>query len=634
MTIDRRREMRIPLVLPVGCHGFGDEVNDLPKFDLSCYDLSSHGMALACESPIGTDETCRFSLPFFHAQEPLTVKGKIQWRKNLGDGNKIGVRFEEPIDLALPFPVVEDAAARVRQDAEFYKAAIRNVLSDACIWVNSQGNILQYEQRSLTFLDSTDLEVKGKRIFDFVHPKDRGGLKGLFKKLAEHADGSPMKTVVRLQRKGDVDKLCQISVVATSPWSGAVEVYLKDVTQAHRLERRNRLLTEMVRSLSGNLNGTLLVLDPDLVIEDIQGGAPEGGTEHTRLQFRGMAFQKATGLANLEVRGKTLGARLKSCVKTGEAIRDLPVTYWGRPKKGADLFSAGALRLTVTPLVDSSNKVSSLIMVAEAEAPIDSAEQGRYKLNGHSRFDSILGAAASGFLLESYLKEVDRPLIGLVSQLDLLLCKAERDQREKCDPLEGEDAGGVTGDLVPLSRLKNEALGLIQSLRQSLPPVGRASPTDGTDLKTCIDRAIALLGPARRNGDGRISFKADAELPAVKVDERNLVAILAVILLLSRGCLGNVSDKTIRCEAAREGRYVKVTILHNGHIQDEAYLRILFSFDPLQSYFTAAGSATPMETLLHHVASSLKKHHIKMKLINIPGEYTLCLALPTVESSG
>ncbi len=621
MTVERRKEMRIPLFLQVGCQGLGDEAGDVPKFDLNCHDLSSHGMALECERPVGTDKTCRFSLPLFHSQEPLTVKGNIRWHKRLRDGTKIGVRFEEPIDLSLPFPVVKDAAARVQKDAEYYRAAVRNVLSDACVWLNPAGEILQYDQRVLALLNCTELDLKDKRMVEFFHPEDQEGIEWFFEKLKKSGDSLPVKRLLRLQSGGNMDTYCQISVPPKPPWSDTVEVYLKDVTQSYRMEWQNRQLEQVVRTFSRCINGKMVILSSDLTINEVRGRISEQPGQEENVRFRGMPFQKATGLAQVKMNGKTLWEQLRSCVTTGRPITGRPVTYWGRVDNGQDLIQPGDFRITVNPSQDSDKKVSFLVVIIEAMSSFGANWEASEISGDSGRLESILGSSATAFVLSDVIEGLYDPLARLVAQLDLLFSKVD---------MAGEKADRYEPDRDRVQALVRELCDRLKPVRENVAVRQGTFRVDRTDINECVSRAIDIVQSNGDAGAGVISMALAENLPAVKPDAHDLVMMFIIFLLTSKASLATVTDKTIRCETAQKNGHVMVKIAHNSYIQKQDDLKMIFDGQVLRRYFSDTGRVKPTETYLHYANFLTNKHRIKMNMTNIPGQFELCLAVPSM----
>jgi hypothetical protein len=104
--------------------------------------------------------------------------------------------------------------------------------------------------------------------------------------------------------------------------------------------------------------------------------------------------------------------------------------------------------------------------------------------------------------------------------------------------------------------------------------------------------------------------------------------MLLIFLLLSRTCLKNVSNRTIKCETVTNKKHVIAKISHNGFIHQRKYLDIIFQSDPLENYFFKTDSICCMDTLLYHANLLLKKNKIKTKIINIPGQFSQSLVMP------
>jgi len=99
--------------------------------NLSCHDLSYHGIALTSEMPLEVGEACYFSLPLSHHENVTKIKGKVCWSENLPDGReKIGVQLHEPINFPIPFPIVEKAASNLQEDADTRVALMGQALFD------------------------------------------------------------------------------------------------------------------------------------------------------------------------------------------------------------------------------------------------------------------------------------------------------------------------------------------------------------------------------------------------------------------------------------------------------------------------------------------------------------------------
>jgi hypothetical protein len=303
-------------------------------------------------------------------------------------------------------------------------------------------------------------------------------------------------------------------------------------------------------------------------------------------------------------------------------------------KEGRDLFSVGDYRLTVVPVSGRDRKVSGLIMAVKPDASSGILEWEQYGLDGQDRLVSILGASANGFFLERRFKEMCRSLIHLLAQLDLHFYKAEKgDPHLSQGHSESGEGRQYVGDRGPVQALAEALSDGMKSTLRCLPEVGGLRQADRCDIDTCLSLAVTLVGLEQGARGGQVSVAPARDLPEAKVDEHELIMTFVIFLLLSKTCLASVSDQTIRCDRVKEKNHVVIKISHNSYIQEEAYLKILFSRHPLQRYFSNAGTIQPMETLLYYVCFLLKKNRMHMKVTNVPGQFELCLSVPVVTSS-
>ena len=79
MNVDRRKEMRFPVLLPVECNGFSYDTHHPVSLDTSCNDISPHGMSLRSKMPLEAGRTCRllFALPHYEGKREIT--GEVRW---------------------------------------------------------------------------------------------------------------------------------------------------------------------------------------------------------------------------------------------------------------------------------------------------------------------------------------------------------------------------------------------------------------------------------------------------------------------------------------------------------------------------------------------------------------------------
>ena len=125
-----------------------------------------------------------------------------------------------------------------------------------------------------------------------------------------------------------------------------------------------------------------------------------------------------------------------------------------------------------------------------------------------------------------------------------------------------------------------------------------------------------------------IRFDPQPKLPKIESDKQEFLMIFLIFLLLSRDGLRTVSDKTIKCETKEHENHITVSMSHNGYLHQGKYLDILFDNDPLETYFFNTHPIYFMDAVLYYGNALLKKNNIKIKIDNIPGQFSLSLFIP------
>jgi len=245
MNIDRRNEMRVPLLLPVECHGFGDETRDSFKHAMNSRDMSPNGMSLRCETPLEPGQPCRFMFVLPHHQEKTEIAGEVRWATGqTAHGRSMGIQFSEPIDFSIPFPVAEKAVRSLRQDVDSHLACLYQAVSDACVWVNPRGEITQYDERFLQLLGCSDVDVTGKSVSDFAHADDRQGLSNLLAEPHTTGPSSPVTGLFRIQPNGGKALFWRIRVLPERLWSTSRAIHIEDMTGFFSQERKKYRLEQ------------------------------------------------------------------------------------------------------------------------------------------------------------------------------------------------------------------------------------------------------------------------------------------------------------------------------------------------------------------------------------------------------
>ena len=84
MKRERRGQMRVPVQIPVECHGSG-------RYKAKTLDICEGGMAIQFSDRISRESSLRFSLELPGMSEKLEIHGELAWE---GDGDHAGVRFK------------------------------------------------------------------------------------------------------------------------------------------------------------------------------------------------------------------------------------------------------------------------------------------------------------------------------------------------------------------------------------------------------------------------------------------------------------------------------------------------------------------------------------------------------------
>ena len=249
-----------------------------------------------------------------------------------------------------------------------------------------------------------------------------------------------------------------------------------------------------------------------------------------------------------------------------------------------------------------------------------------------NHFRQILGAAATGFLTKDVVKEVCDPFTCLVARLDLVRHRLA---------LEDKKSQGVNGnELAFCAEEIQKTETLLEDLTKRFKYVVENTynlesiETTRFDINECLSIAISIMDMYKESKGELISFHPQAKLPEIESNKQEFLTVFLVFLLLSRDCVRTVSDKTIKCETKKEKNHITVRMCHNGYLHRGKYLDVLFGKDPLETYFFKTRPMYFMDTVLCYGNALLKKHNIKIKIDNIPGQFGLSLFIPlTADSS-
>ncbi len=615
MNMDRRREIRVPLQLPVECGGLDDGTH------LSfSHDMSPNGLSLGNNGPFHVGSPCRliFALPNRH--EKAEVTGSVRWQIGQGAGSRVGIQFSEPIDFSVPFRAADQAVRSLQECMDAHLGCLRQALGDACAWVNSEGEIVKYDDRFLNLLGCSNEEVQGHLFSEFVHVDDRRRLSNLLTDTQSSGVSSSAAELFRMQSKDEQPIFWRIRVARAQPWSTSREIYIEDITESCVLKGRKHDLEQMVGTLQRAVPGRVIHLNTDLRIVDIHDDETPGPAHKQAGFFQGMDLRQATGLVETRVNGRKLWEQLQICAGTGQEFATDHCRYDGRSDKRPDLFSPGAFNIIIKPMADLDDCVTSLLMVVKSGEPLGVyPEKNKEKLD---HLEHILEAAARGFILKDLVKETCNPLTCLLARLDLLRHKVTL-ERKKSQPADTHDMSSIQEAEELVKKLSEQFKYMLENTCYF-----QSSGVCPFDLNQTLSKTVTILEMCGGLEGCSVRLIAPSVIPMMEACEQEFVMMFLIFLLLSRTCLKNVSNRTIKCETLTNKKHLIAKISHNGFVHQRKYLDIIFQSDPLENYFFKSDSVCCMDTLLYHANLLLKKNKIKTKINNIPGQFSLSLVMP------
>lgn len=617
--MDRRKEIRVPLQLPVECSGF----NDTTYLSFS-HDMSPNGLSLGTNGPFGVGSPCRLLIPLPNRQEKAEITGRVCWQTAQGAGSRVGIQFSEPIDFSIPFRAADQAVRSFQENMDSHLGCLHQTLGGACAWLNSEEEIVEYDERFLNLLGHSNEDVQGRPLSEFVHVDDRHRLSNLFVGAQRSGPSSSAAELFRMQPKDERPMFWGIRVAPKLPWSTSREIYIEDLTEACVLKGRKHELEQTVSTLQRAVAGRVIHLNTDLRVADVYDHKTLGRTHKKAGFFNGMDLRKATGLVETKVNGKRLWEELQVCARTGREFATDYCHYNGRPDKRPDLFAPGAFSIIIKPIADLDDNVTSLLMVVKTGEPLGVYPEK--KNENLDRLEHILGAAARGFLLKDVVKETCDPLTCLLARLDLLRYKLTL-EREKSEAPHTQEVPYYVGEIQKLEELVGNLSEQFKYMLENTCYL-QSSGVSPFDVNQTLSKTISILEMCGGLDGCSMRLKSASVLPMIEACEQEFIMIFLILLSLSRTCLKNVSDRTIKCETVTNKKYVIAKISHNGFIRQRKYLDIIFQSDPLANYFFNSDSVCCMDTLLYHANLLLKKNKMKTRITNIPGHFSLSLVTP------
>ncbi len=227
MNTDRRTALRVPLEVPIECHGFGDKA-----YQCLNHDVSRKGMCLRSNEPVEVGGKCRLVFALPHLQEKIEITGEVRWHSLESSEERIGIEFSEPLDVSVPFKTADQVVRSLRQDIDSYVHRLSESLSDACVWVNSSGEITRSDERFLSLLGYSGGEVEGRHLSEFAYADDSNRLSDFLVGPEKTEAYPPASGLFRMQPKDKPFVFLKLRALPPQPWMTSTEIWIEDMTES------------------------------------------------------------------------------------------------------------------------------------------------------------------------------------------------------------------------------------------------------------------------------------------------------------------------------------------------------------------------------------------------------------------
>jgi DNA-binding response OmpR family regulator len=198
MKRERRVKLRVPVQIPVECHGAG-------QYNAKTLDLCEGGMALQFSGRVAKESTLRFSLELPGMNKKLEIQGELAWE---GNGRQAGVRFKDTTDEQrsilrqwlngqLPEPEQDDPPVNCR---------LSDMSLGGCYLTTSSP--FPRGTRVILAIKTADLELRAGGVVLVAHPEFGMGVEFL-QTTGEQRD-QVLRMITTLRENGDKSPELQV----------------------------------------------------------------------------------------------------------------------------------------------------------------------------------------------------------------------------------------------------------------------------------------------------------------------------------------------------------------------------------------------------------------------------------------
>ncbi|MGD0506787.1 MAG: PilZ domain-containing protein [Terriglobales bacterium] len=198
MKRERRVKLRVPVQIPVECHGAG-------QYNAKTLDLCEGGMALQFSGRVAKESSLRFSLELPGMNKKLEIQGELAWE---GNGRQAGVRFKDTTDEQrsilrqwlngqLPEPEQDDPPVNCR---------LSDMSLGGCYLTT--GSPFPRGTRVILAIKTADLELRAGGVVLVAHPEFGMGVEFL-QTTGEQRD-QVLRMITTLRENGDKSPELQV----------------------------------------------------------------------------------------------------------------------------------------------------------------------------------------------------------------------------------------------------------------------------------------------------------------------------------------------------------------------------------------------------------------------------------------